>query len=518
MPRPDQSLRTYTLAAPTGGIDGVSTLFDMPENRAIDIVDGVCEPYGIRSRNDARSTYLSVTGSSSQPAGTAGELIAADGSSDPFVIMRDRFKEANTDTARTGSLTITSEYWRYVQYKYRIFAVNGTDQPFDWQGDGNNAAATSWSGTSLTITDLWNVSTYAGELVFLEKGTFGWWVPTDAIGAITGAMTFYDIQEYSSKGGQLCDLAQLSFGTDNFTSQYMCFLSDQGELFVYYGDTPTDMSILGRFDLSPPVGEGLHAFVPVEGDLFVITTTGMISVKELVRGEPREQYTLSAPFEKQWLETVGLATTDYQGIWYPDRNYVLIVKLSAAGTTALCYNRTTQGWSTFEIINGAGTHSSWFYSKAARSVVLVLGVAANYPMIYFDPPDSVAPDSDYVELLIKHSFSSLGTSKDVKKSLLQIKPHIEIEGDAAYTPAQVEIFIDKDYEVSDSYVAGSGTALGLVFADGKSVWSKKKDCIGEGEVFSIVLKIDFWESGTAAPWARVRYLGSTLYFREDGEA
>ena len=160
MPRPDQSLRTYSLPAPTGGVDGRNSLFLMPETNAIDIINGICDPDGIRTRG-GETEYLDLGSLFTLNTGACGELVATDGTADSFIITTADFIECNSGTSRKAALNFTDNGWYWTQYKYRIFAVNGVDQPIEWSGDGNNAAATSWSGTSLTITDLWKVATGA---------------------------------------------------------------------------------------------------------------------------------------------------------------------------------------------------------------------------------------------------------------------------------------------------------------------------------------------------------------------
>ena len=89
--------------------------------------------------------------------------------------------------------------WQTTQFGGRLFLVNGTDAPLDY--DGSSLNSTAWSGSGLTITNLINAVSFKSRLYFVEKNTQKFWY--GGVKNVTGTLTAFDLQYVGNFGGNL---------------------------------------------------------------------------------------------------------------------------------------------------------------------------------------------------------------------------------------------------------------------------------------------------------------------------
>ena len=107
-----------------------------------------------------------------------------------------------TPTAVTEAVTtgITNSRWRSANMNGQGILVNGFDAPLriDSMGDW---VAHGYSGTGLTVTDLYQVLVFKNRLFFLEKDSANLWYGD--LDAITGPLSKVDLSLGEPRGRQL---------------------------------------------------------------------------------------------------------------------------------------------------------------------------------------------------------------------------------------------------------------------------------------------------------------------------
>jgi hypothetical protein len=193
-----------------------------------------------------------------------------------------------TSTPSTVGSGFTNDRWRWVNFSEKLFLVNGSDAPQDW--DGTTLTSTAWSGAGLTISNLSDVCVFKERLFFIEKNTLNFWYATTQ--AITGALTKFPLKYSGSFGGVLKAFGTIT--TDGGTGQddLMLFFLSSGEVIVYQGSDPgaaADWSRVGTFFIAPPVGGA--PLVQYGSDLVAITDgayTPLTRVLPFGRTQPSE--------------------------------------------------------------------------------------------------------------------------------------------------------------------------------------------------------------------------------------
>jgi hypothetical protein len=278
-----QVSRPYSLPAPTGGWDAVSPIAAMSADRAVILDNFVCRPGLV----ELRRGYAQRVGGFPAPVqslmvyrglATGDRLLAAAG--------------ANIYDATVSPLgaplfsTATSAVWQYVNFATLagtpvLVACNGSDTPITYNGTA--VAPISFTGSSggysLNPAKLSAVAAYQGRLFFIESGTLHVWYPGAA--AIAGTLSLLDLGSVFDKGGRLISLGTWSVNYDASTSEYIAFLTDQGQVAIYQGTDPNQSALwalVGVFDLGLPLGP--RALVKYGADLVVLTADGAVPLSQ----------------------------------------------------------------------------------------------------------------------------------------------------------------------------------------------------------------------------------------------
>jgi len=276
-----QSNKILYLPPPTGGLNFISPLADMPESDT---------PYSKNVNPDARYSkcrdgITSVAGADATLSFIASFLMSLNKSDGSIVfLLVDGLGAASSITSSGVSAVVPASgcpyYW--CEFRNRIFMAQATKTPRDW--DGTTYTATAWTGP--TVTGLTNPWSYKGRMYFAYSvsgnQTSVWY---GGVSAITGALTELPLLSIWTKGGYTAfgGTTVLNFG--NVTEEFCVFVSSMGEVLVYQGDDPSasNWQIVGRFFISPPAHR--FSFFYYGGDLHVVTTQSVISVRDLMAGQ-----------------------------------------------------------------------------------------------------------------------------------------------------------------------------------------------------------------------------------------
>ena len=176
-------------------------------------------------------------------ASTNRKLVAA---------VNGKLVNVSTSTPSTIGSGYTNNRWKWVNFSERLFLVNGTDAPLDW--DGTTLTSTNWSGSGLTISNLSDVTVFKERLFFIEKNTLNFWYA--GLQSITGTLTKFPLQYTGSFGGTLQGIGTITSDGGEGRDDLIAFFLSSGEVIIYQGSNPGDANSwarIGTFSLVLPL-------------------------------------------------------------------------------------------------------------------------------------------------------------------------------------------------------------------------------------------------------------------------
>lgn len=255
----------------------------------------------------------------------------------------------STSTPSTLGTGFSKDRWNWVNFSERLFLVNGTDAPQDY--DGTTLTATSWSGTGLTVTNLSDVCVFKERLFFIEKDTLNFWYA--GLQAITGTLTKFPLKYTGTFGGTLKAIGTITSDGGVGQQDLIAFFLSSGEVILYTGSDPgdaTSWSRIGTFFIGPPIGDA--SLVQYGSDLIAITDgayTPLTKVLPFGRTQP-SQLDLSDKISLAVTEAMRLYrdNTGWQSIFYPrGRMLIFNVPRSTSAFDQHVMNTDTQSWCKF---------------------------------------------------------------------------------------------------------------------------------------------------------------------------
>lgn len=171
----------------------------------------------------------------------------------------------------------TSNRWSHDNFNGYLFGVNGTDTP--WRYDGSNDAATGFTGSGLTLTNLSTVKQVRNRLWFTENNSADVWY--GPIGGVTGTLTKFQLSQIAT-GGKCIAINSWSRDAGDGSDDFTVMVMDTGQVIVYQGDPQTSFSLVGKY-MSPKLVEK-DATVKVGGELVLISVSGPIPMTAIIAG------------------------------------------------------------------------------------------------------------------------------------------------------------------------------------------------------------------------------------------
>lgn len=344
--RRQQVSRGVSIPAGSGGWNRRDSLDQMKPEDAVILDNWIPEPNGTRLRRgfEPHATGLGAAVQTlAEWAGPSGrDLIAA---------ANGKIWDVTSAAAATELATgYTSNKWQTANFMGRLFGVNGTDAPFDYNGTA--VASTAWTG--LTIANLIDVNVYRSRLWFVEQNTtYAWY---GGVEAITGALTRFNLASVARRGGKLLCTKTWSRDSGNGPSQYIVFVMDTGECLVYQGADPgfSDFAIVARFEIGEPLT--IRAFCNFGPDLLVLTRDGVLPFSQIMSiGYATQNMAISKKIGDAVGDVVRQygATFGWEIMSYPQSDWIVVNVPVASGATQYQYvmNAVSGGWCRFKGMN-----------------------------------------------------------------------------------------------------------------------------------------------------------------------
>lgn len=280
--------KARSIPAPVGGLNARDAIADMDEKDAVQMGDLFPLANGVMLRR-GETSFATFTGNCRTVIPYNGDelFIAVDTTNDLII---DATSGGAISTAVVGGSgptvqSITSTFFDYAMMGNTtaqfISLVNGADTPLQY--NGTTWAASSMSGTGLTVTDLHTVVEYAERLWFAGAGFDIWYLAADAI---AGTATRLNLGSLFPRGGRINNMMTMSTDSSSQLADFIAFVSTEGEIVVFTGTDPASADTWARvahLQVGRPVIRGNRCWCKFGADAVLITTSGLLSLRNAMQ-------------------------------------------------------------------------------------------------------------------------------------------------------------------------------------------------------------------------------------------
>ena len=298
-PRPKIS-KEGQIPAPNRGVDARSALNAMSPENCIYTFNLMPEEYGCNLRRGFREwqiaiedvtglgvkTIIPFTGlSASKLFGATNEGIW-DLTTDGGTPVKDVAFTADTTAAAGHGVFLAVNTAAANQIIFYADSLNGL---FTYDGNGDTWAQTS-SITGLAEADICFIVKHKQRIWVVERdSTSAWYL---GVGAIAGAATEFFFGDKFPHGGVLKGLVNWSVDGGDGVDDMLVAVSSSGDVVVYRGADPVTLetaatgsgwSVVGTYYIGA-VPEGRRFFSEHSGELYLLSSFGLIAMGDLLRG------------------------------------------------------------------------------------------------------------------------------------------------------------------------------------------------------------------------------------------
>lgn len=270
--------QTKMLRVPTGGLDAISPVTDMPPQNAIVLDNWFPNLKWIEIRRGHVSHCN--TGNTSDPVESLMAYNAAAGSSDKlFAACSGDIIDVTISTPSVSLTGMSNNRWQHINFSTSagiyLMCVNGANGVRYF--DGSNWATATITG--VTAADLIHIAAFKNRVWFVEKNSLdAWFLVTDSI---QGAATIFPLGGVFKKGGFLQAIATWSLDGGDGPDDRIAFISSEGEVAVYAGTDPTNaasFALQGVYEIGAPIGR--RCFYKIGGDIAIICIDGVVPLSK----------------------------------------------------------------------------------------------------------------------------------------------------------------------------------------------------------------------------------------------
>jgi len=273
--------RLYRLPAPTGGINAMAPLADMPEGDAIEMVNFFPES-SFCSLREGFTSYTTLTGS--KPIKTLAQFYSTAGVRYFLAFSNGSIFDVSTATPSSLVTGLANDRWSTHQFNGRIFMANGADSFRSWDGSAFDIPTLAGGVTANNIDF---VGSFNRRLMVVENNSTKVWYP--GVLEVTGApwtFTAFDLGGEMTQGGYLIYVGGWSGNTNGGLEHNFVAITSSGEVIVYNSDFPNGSNInrIGHYVI-PDIVDA-RAVDKVGGELFITTDNGVYALSAIMAGEP----------------------------------------------------------------------------------------------------------------------------------------------------------------------------------------------------------------------------------------
>lgn len=357
-PTPQVSGST-TIPAPTGGLNALNPISNMPEGDAVVMRNLFPEPFGCRLRKGYKEHATGLDGE----VCSLLRYAALDGTVKLFAVDQSHIIDVTVPgdySAATPEAPSTNPWWQFTNMANAagtfLIAVNGADPGFIWAADGYHELK-SGDGTNYTISgvdpiDLVQPIAHQHRLWFVEKdSTNAWYLPPEQV---FGVAKFFDFGGNFNRGGFLQALVTYTVDSGYGPNDYLAAVSSAGEVSLYQGidpDDPVEWKLIGVFYAGATFTR--RCWTKFGGDFALLTQYGMVTMNSILKPADDSVLNNALSLKIQYLisevVTEGYYRPGWEVLTYPAANMMIInvPGIIPEQTFQLVYNTLTKAWSQF---------------------------------------------------------------------------------------------------------------------------------------------------------------------------
>lgn len=270
----------------------------------------------------------------------------------------EAFNVTSSGAVGAAALTgLTNARWQSINVattagKY-LMAVNGADKAAfytgsAWARDGDGAP---YDITGVDTRDCIQINLFKTQVWLVQESTLtAWYLPAGQIG---GAATAFRLNGIAKLGGYLMWMATWTIDGGQGIDDLAVFATSQGEIIVYKGTDPSSIAtwaLVGVWATGAPIGR--RSFLSYEGDLLIITKSGVISMSALMRSSSVRPL---VPITDRIQSAMASAATSYSGNFgwelvhfdAPNQLYLNVPVMEGADQQQYVMNTITKAWCNF---------------------------------------------------------------------------------------------------------------------------------------------------------------------------
>lgn len=407
--------QSVTVPPPVGGLNARDALAAMPPEDAVSLENWDTKADRLTVRMGL-TDYATDIGAGdvemlAEWRGATGSKLLAAGDGEVYDVS-----SSGSATAKT-SASYTSDQWQTFHFNGQIFAFNGADAPWDY--DGSAVAATSWSGSGLTIANLIGGFPFKQRVWLIETDSAVAWY--GATNAITGTLTSFDLGQIVTQGGYLVAGGGWTRDGGDGMDDLGVFVFSSGEILVYQGTDPssaTTWSKVGSFFAAPPIGR--RCVERVGGDLVVLTRQGIMPVSLIMQGWTVDQINQKtpwgkiAPLIKTAFDNYG-SLAGWQLFRHEEKLYLNVPVVVGSAYEQYVCNLQTGAWTLYTGMN----------ARCLGSLDGDVYVGHGSGLVYKHAGTS--DDGTSISYAAKQAFNYLG-NRNATKRWTALRPHIGADG------------------------------------------------------------------------------------------
>lgn len=169
--------------------------------------------------------------------------------------------------------------------------------------NGTTLAAVGFTGPSLS--SVVGGTSYREHLyVFEEDSSSVWYAPSP--GTISGAFLEYPLNLVTRETAKILCLFPFTLASGLDSQTLLCFVMDSGEVLVYSGTRPNTSDWIQRGHTKVAAPLGIQSTIEVNGDQFLMTKQGIVSIRELFTNAQgvAQRASVTGEIEKFWTKTI----------------------------------------------------------------------------------------------------------------------------------------------------------------------------------------------------------------------
>lgn len=364
-----------------------------------------------------------------------------------------------------NSITFQNNRCQTVQYKDRLFFMNGVDKPKMFYVDDNgNDVFTDWEFTAEGLAPEKIIAGTVSKqfLWFVEKGAMKVWYSAEA-GNISGELYNFDLSQVARFGGHIMAVCCWTLDGGQGIDDLTVFLTSEGEAIVYSGINPNSADkweLKGTYKIGRPIG--YRCTFQYQGDVIIITEDGYLPLSKVL---PLNQAGASALAFSDKIRGLVLDRTSnnhgkegWQGIIYPRGGLALFNVPVSRNFEQHVININNGSWCRFTNIKS--------YCWELFEGRLYFG--SDYGVCLFD--DGYSDAGNYIYGEVQQAFNNLGF--DGLKKIQLLNPRTK-----SSTQYALVIYTNMDFEDRQAAYAENLGTTGITKWN-ETPWSCLKNQIG----------------------------------------